>query len=297
MVRCSRRLALVVLVFAGVASLLGPLRANERFIVLASTTSTENSGLFDHILPKFKQQTGIAVRVVAVGTGQAIRLAQRGDADVLLVHHKPSEEAFVAEGYGVVRHDVMYNDFVLVGPRGDPAQTRLETLATRALHRIAQQRHPFVSRGDDSGTHQKERALWAAARIDPRRASGAWYRETGSGMGASLNIAAALDAYTMSDRATWLNFSNKQDLRLLVSGDPALFNQYGIIAVNPARHAHIRAKLARTFVEWMTSEPGQTAIESFRIHGEPGFFPNAKRNVKRHAKRNAKRNDKRNDKR
>ena len=249
--------------------------AEAQFIVLASTTSTQNSGLFDHILPLFEAKTGIAVRVVAVGTGQAVRLAQRGDADVLLVHHRPSEAAFVAAGYGVQRYDVMFNDFVIVGSNKDGARVRGSDSVITALQRIAGNKALFISRGDDSGTHRKEMALWAAAQLDPRRASGRWSRETGGGMGATLNIAAALDGYTLSDRATWLSFANKQELRLLMSGDPRLFNQYGVIAVNPDRHPHVRAKPARDFIDWLVSAEGQAAIAGFRIEGQQAFFPNA----------------------
>lgn len=252
--------------------------AERGHIVLASTTSTENSGLFAYLLPRFQRATGIEVRVVAVGTGQAIRIAQRGDADALLVHHRPSEESFVAQGYGLERRDVMYNDFVLVGPRADPAGVKgMEDIAG-ALATIASAGVIFVSRGDDSGTHKTEMALWQAANRDARAASGRWYRETGSGMGATLNVAATLDAYTISDRATWLRFANKQELAILVAGDPRLFNQYGVIIVDPARHPHVRVRPAQSFVDWLTSRPGQAAIAAFRIDGEPAFFPNARGN-------------------
>ena len=249
--------------------------ADTRAIVVASTTSTENSGLFDHILPLFEAKTGIAVRIVAVGTGQAIRLAQRGDADVLLVHHRPSELAFVAAGYGVRRYDLMFNDFVIVGSNRDLAKIKGSASVSEALRRIAERRALFISRGDDSGTHKKEMALWAAANLDPLGASGRWYRETGGGMGATLNIAAALDAYALSDRATWLSFGNKQDLTLLLSGDPHLFNQYGVIAVNRDRHPHVRADLAGEFIGWLISPAGQAAIAGFRINGQQAFFPGA----------------------
>ena len=247
--------------------------AKQRFIVLASTTSTENSGLFAHILPRFEKRTGISVRVVAVGTGQAIRIAQRGDADVLLVHHRDSEDAFVACGFGTRRYDVMSNDFVIVGPKTARSWGRD---VVDALGRIARDNELFVSRGDDSGTHKKEMALWAAAGVDPRFASGTWYRETGSGMGATLNVAAALGAFTLSDRATWLSFANKQDLEIQLSGDPNLHNQYGVIPINAARHPHVRSDLARDFVTWLLSAEGQAAIASFRIHGQQAFFPNAR---------------------
>ena len=267
-----RPVVAVAAVFLSLGITVSPGQAKQRFIVLASTTSTENSGLFAHILPMFERRTGIAVRVVAVGTGQAIRIAQRGDADVLLVHHQPSEAAFVAGGYGVRRHEVMYNDFVIVGP----GTTRsLGVTVADVMKRIAAEGMLFVSRGDDSGTHKKELALWAAAGIDPRAASGRWYRETGSGMGATLNVAAALSAYTVADRGTWLSFANKQDLAIRVSGEPSLYNQYGVIAVSRERHPHVRAKFAHEFIGWLLSPEGQAAIASFRINGQQAFFPNA----------------------
>ena len=252
-------------------------QAEERFITVASTTSTENSGLFAHILPLFTEASGIDVRVVAVGTGQAIKLAKNGDADVLLVHHKPSEEAFVAEGYGVERFDVMYNDFVLVGPATDPAGVRGLAEAPTALARIAAAEAPFASRGDDSGTHKKELGLWRAAGVDPAVASGTWYRETGAGMGATLNTASGMDAYALSDRATWLKFANKGSLEILVEGDPELFNQYGVILVSPQRHPHVKAGEGEAFIKWLTSPAGQAAIAAYRIDGAPAFFPNARK--------------------
>jgi tungstate transport system substrate-binding protein len=252
-------------------------QAEERFITVASTTSTENSGLFAHILPLFTEASGIDVRVVAVGTGQAIKLAKNGDADVLLVHHKPSEEAFVAEGYGVERFDVMYNDFVLVGPATDPAGVRGLAEAPTALARIAAAEAPFASRGDDSGTHKKELGLWLAAGVDAAAASGTWYRETGAGMGATLNTASGMDAYALSDRATWLKFANKGSLEILVEGDPELFNQYGVILVSPQRHPHVKAAEGEAFIKWLTSPAGQAAIAAYRIDGAPAFFPNARK--------------------
>jgi tungstate transport system substrate-binding protein len=252
-------------------------QAEERFITVASTTSTENSGLFAHILPLFTEASGIDVRVVAVGTGQAIKLAKNGDADVLLVHHKPSEEAFVAEGYGVERFDVMYNDFVLVGPASDPAGIRGLAEAPTALARIAAAEAPFASRGDDSGTHKKELGLWLAAGVDAAAASGTWYRETGAGMGATLNTASGMDAYALSDRATWLKFANKGSLEILVEGDPELFNQYGVILVSPQRHPHVKAGEGEAFIKWLTSPAGQAAIAAYRIDGAPAFFPNARK--------------------
>jgi len=246
-----------------------------RPITLASTTSTQNSGLFDYILPRFTEKTGIGVRVVAVGTGQAIRLARRGDTDVLLVHHKSSEERFVADGFGVMRHDLMYNDFIVVGPKADPAGAKGAPDVLEALRRIAAKHALFVSRGDDSGTHKRELALWAEAGIDARGASGRWYREAGAGMGATLNVAAGMDAYVLADRATWLSFGNPGDLGIVFHGDKRLINLYGVIAVNPKKHPHVNAKGADAFVAWITSDEGQHAIASFRIRGLQVFFPNA----------------------
>ncbi len=249
--------------------------AGEPFITVASTTSTRNSGLFDHILPRFRDHTGIEVRVVAVGTGQAIRLARNGDADVLLVHHTPSELRFVAEGFGVRRHQIMVNDFVIVGPAGDPAGIGGSTDAVGALRRIAAAGTPFVSRGDDSGTHKRERGLWRAAGVDPAAAAG-WYREVGAGMGATLNTAAAMDAYTLADRGTWLGFRNRAGLVVLVEGDDRLINPYGAILVDPARHPHVKAELGQVFIDWLVSPEGQAAIASFTIAGESPFTPNAR---------------------
>ncbi len=263
------------LLCAAAVPIAGTAAAADRFITVASTTSTENSGLFGHILPLFRARTGIQVRVVAVGTGQAIRLARNGDADVLLVHHRPSEERFVAEGYGVERFDLMYNDFVIVGPKADPAGIRGMTDAPAALDKVAAARAPFASRGDDSGTHKKELSLWRAAGVDVAAASGSWYRETGSGMGATLNAAAAMDAYALADRATWLAFKNKAGLALLVEGDPRLFNQYGVILVNPARHPHVKQADGQAFIDWLLSADGQRAIADFKLDGRQLFFPNA----------------------
>ena len=241
-------------------------------IRVASTTSTEASGLFDHLLPKFTALTGIRVRVIAVGTGQALRLARRGDADVLLVHHRPSEEAFVREGYGLRRHPLMYNDFVIVGPDGDPAGIRGLSDAVAALTRIRKARAVFLSRGDDSGTHRRERSLWRTAGIAPSERAG-WYREIGAGMGRTLNTAAAMPAYTLVDRGTWLSFGNRGPLRLLVQGDRRLRNPYGVIAVNPEKHRHVKAKAALRFVAWLVSPAGQRAIAGFRIGGLVLFHP------------------------
>jgi tungstate transport system substrate-binding protein len=249
------------------------LQARERFITLASTTSTEQSGLFGYIIPRFQQDTGIDVRVVAVGTGQALAIAARGDADGLLVHDRAGEERFVAEGHGLDRRDVMHNDLVLIGPKDDPAGIRGLRDAKEALRRIAAAKAPFASRGDDSGTHRTELRLWRAAGLDPK--ADASYRELGSGMGPTLNTAAGLDAYVLSDRATWASFRNRQSLELLVEGDPALFNPYGSILVDPAKGAHIKAAEARAWHEWLISEKGRAAIASFKIGGEQLFFPSA----------------------
>ena len=250
--------------------------ASERFIVVASTTSTENSGLYSFVLPRFSEQTGIEVRVVAVGTGQALHIAQNGDADVLLVHHRPSEDQFISQGYGVTRYDLMYNDYILVGPRDDPASVLSAANVIGAVQRIATNKSLFISRGDDSGTHKKELELWNQSGIDTTKAGNGWYQETGRGMGGTLNMASALDAYTLSDRATWLKFGNKGRLDILFQSDPPLFNPYGIILVNPEKHPHIKTRDGQTFIEWMLSEPGQTLIADYRILGQQAFFPTAK---------------------
>jgi tungstate transport system substrate-binding protein len=256
--------------------LAGPALAADDFIVVQSTTSTQNSGLFDHILPMFEDKTGIEVRVVAVGTGQAIRNAENGDGDVLFVHAKPAEETFVAAGHGVERHDVMYNDFVIVGPEDDPAGVAGMTDAVAALETIAEAEAPFASRGDDSGTNKAELRLWAETDVDVDAASGSWYRETGSGMGATLNTGTAMGAYIMTDRATWIAFGNKGDYGIAVEGDPKLFNQYGIILVNPEKHPGVKADLGQEFVDWVISEEGQAAIGSYEVDGQQLFFPNAR---------------------
>lgn len=247
---------------------------DERSIVVASTTSTANSGLFEALLPRFTEESGITVHVVAVGTGQAIRIAQAGDADVLFVHDEAAEQAFVAAGYGTERRRVMYNDFIIVGPSGDPAGVRGMSDAPAALARIAQTTAIFASRGDDSGTNRAELRLWAETGTDPKHASGAWYRETGSSMGATLNTASGLEAYALTDRGTWVSFGNKGDLEVLVQGDQRLFNQYGVIVVNPARFPHVKAVDARRFMTWLTSDEGQGAIADYRVDGQQLFFPN-----------------------
>jgi tungstate transport system substrate-binding protein len=272
-----RHLSLPVVVAILLAVVAMPAVAAERFITVASTTSTENSGLFGFLLPKFQQASGIEVRVVAVGTGQAIKNAERGDADVLFVHHQPSEEQFVAQGFGVKRHDVMYNDYVLVGPQTDSAGIKGMQDVVAALTQIATTAAPFVSRGDDSGTHKLELSLWEAAGVDVKKASGSWYREAGSGMGATLNTTSGLDGYTISDRGTWISFKNKGRLGIAVEGDPRLFNQYGVILVNPAKHAHVKAKDGQALIDWLVSDQGQKAIADFQIEGQQLFFPNAKK--------------------
>jgi tungstate transport system substrate-binding protein len=252
-----------------------PVAAQDRFIVVQSTTSTQNSGLFDHILPIFTEKTGIEVRVVAVGTGQAINNAAKGDGDVLFVHAKPSEEKFVAAGDGVARFDVMYNDFVIVGPADDPAGVAGMSDVVAVLEKIAEAEAPFASRGDDSGTHKAELRLWKAAGVDVSAASGGWYRETGSGMGATLNSGTAMGAYVMTDRATWISFGNKGDHQIAVEGDPRMFNQYGVALVNPEKHPNVKADLGQRFVDWVISDEGQAAIASYKIDGQQLFFPNA----------------------
>ena len=260
---------------AAAGSAAGPAAALDRFIVVQSTTSTRNSGLFDHILPRFTEKTGIEVRVVAVGTGQAIRNAANGDGDVLFVHAGSAEEQFVADGDGVARFDVMYNDFVIVGPPSDPAGVAGMSDAVAALAQIAEAEAVFASRGDDSGTHRAELGIWEETGVDVQAASGGWYRETGSGMGATLNTGTGMGAYVMTDRATWIAFGNKRGYRVAVEGDPRLFNQYGIVVVNPDRHPRVKADLGRRFVDWILSGEGQAAIASYRIDGRQLFFPNA----------------------
>jgi tungstate transport system substrate-binding protein len=255
----------------------GPVTAADQFIIVQSTTSTQNSGLFEHLLPKFREATGIEARVVAVGTGQALKNAQNCDGDVLFVHAKPDELKFVAAGYGVKRFDVMYNDFVIVGPKADPAKIAGTRDAAAALKSIADARAPFASRGDDSGTNKKEISLWKAAGVDPTGASGKWYRETGSGMGATLNAAAGMNAYTLADRGTWISFGNKDGLEILVEGDPDLFNQYGVMRVSPDHCPKVKVEAGQKFVDWVTSPDGQAAIASYKIDGQQLFFPNARR--------------------
>jgi len=270
-----RRSLLTGLVALAAASPGARVQAQAQFIVMASTTSTEQSGLFGHLLPIFTKQTGIAVRVVAQGTGQALATARKGDADLVFVHDKVAEERFVAEGYGIQRREVMYNDFVVIGPKSDPAKIAGGADVTVALTRVAQARQPFVSRGDNSGTHAAELRYWRIAGVDPHTGDGSWYRESGSGMGPTLNVAAQMNAYTIADRATWLNFRNRADLAVLVQGDKRLFNQYGVIVVNPAKHPHVKQALAQKFADWVVSPAGQSAIAAYTLGGEQLFFPNA----------------------
>jgi tungstate transport system substrate-binding protein len=274
------RIVLLKGVIAGLAMLgmsMNPVVAQQKFITVASTTSTEQSGLFKHILPIFEKKTGVQVRVIAQGTGQALETGRRGDADVLFVHDKVAEEKFVADGFGVQRFEVMYNDFVLVGPKADPAKIAGTKDIVAGYQKIAAAKAPFASRGDKSGTHAAELRLWKAAGIDPQTGKGTWYRETGSGMGPTLNTASGMNAYTFTDRGTWLSFRNRGDLVIVVEGDQRLFNQYGIMLVNPAKHAHVKKDLGQAFIDWVISPEGQKAIADYKIGTDQLFFPNAKR--------------------
>jgi len=271
-----RRLLLVSVLIAVHAAAI-PAVAQDKFITVASTTSTEQSGLFGYLLPIYVRKTGVQVRVVALGTGQALDVGRRGDADVLFVHDKPAEEKFVSEGYGVERKEVMYNDFVLIGPKSDPAKVAGGKEIVAAFSKIQAAQAPFVSRGDNSGTHAAELRLWNDAGIDLASARGPWYRETGSGMGPALNTASSMNAYIFADRGTWLNFKNRGELAIVVEGDNRLFNQYGVILVNPARHPHVKKELGQAFIEWMLSDEGQKAIADYKIGGEQLFYPNARR--------------------
>jgi tungstate transport system substrate-binding protein len=249
--------------------------AQEKFITVASTTSTEQSGLFGYLLPIYERQTGVKVRVVALGTGQALDVARRGDADVVFVHARAAEEKFLAEGQGVKRYPVMYNDFVLIGPQGDPARIGGSKDILAALRRVEAAQAPFVSRGDRSGTHMAELDLWKAAAVDIDRRKGPWYRDTGQGMGPALNTAASMGAYVLADRGTWLAFKNRGDLRILVEGDKRLFNQYGVMLVNPEKHPNVKKQLGQQFIDWLVSPTGQKAIAAYQIGGEQLFYPNA----------------------
>ena len=269
-----RGLAVAVLAGGLAAGAPASAQAQERFIVVASTTSTEQSGLFAHLLPRFKQATGIDVRVVALGTGQALDTARRGDADVVFVHDPAAEEKFVAEGFGLQRRAVMYNDFILIGPKADPAAARGRDISA-GMAKVARAGAPFVSRGDKSGTHAAELRLWKDAGIDVDAVRPAGYRACGCGMGPALNMAASTGGYVLADRGTWLNFRNRADLAILVEGDKRLFNPYGVIVVNPARHPHVKKELAQSFADWLVSPAGQAVIADYRIGGEQLFFPNA----------------------
>jgi tungstate transport system substrate-binding protein len=270
----SRLLSLALVIVLGVAA--GRVVAQDRSIVVASTTSTQDSGLFGYLLPIFKAKTGIEVKVIAQGTGQALDTARRGDADVVFVHAKAQEEKFVAEGFGVQRFDVMYNDFVLIGPKGDPAGIKGKDIET-ALKAIQEKAAPFVSRGDRSGTHAAELTLWKQAGIDIALAKGPWYREIGQGMGAALNTANAMSAYVLSDRGTWISFANRGDLDIAVEGDKRLFNQYGVTLVNPDKYPSVKKHLGQTFVDWLISAEGQAAIAGYKIGGQQLFFPDAEK--------------------
>ncbi|PZW42304.1 tungstate transport system substrate-binding protein [Humitalea rosea] len=271
MLKTLRRTLLAV--FLGALAL--PALAQERSITVASTTSTEQSGLFGYLLPIFTQASGITVRVVALGTGQALDVGRRGDADVLFVHDRVAETRFVTEGYGGPRHHVMFNDFVLIGPAADPAHIAGLRDTAEALRRIAAAASPFVSRGDRSGTHAAELRLWVQAGVDPVQGRGAWYREVGQGMGPALNAAAAQNAYILADRGTWLAFRNRQELKIVVEGDARLFNQYGVMLVSPQRHPSVKVVDGQRFIDWLISPAGQTAIAGYKINGEQLFFPNA----------------------
>jgi tungstate transport system substrate-binding protein len=263
-------------VIAATITLAGaPADAQDKSIIVASTTSTQDSGLFGHILPLFKAKTGIDVKVVAQGTGQALDTGRRGDADVLFVHAKAPEEKFVADGFGVKRYPVMYNDFVLIGPKSDPAGIKGMSDVAKTLQAIKAKEAPFISRGDRSGTHIAELDLWKAAGIDIGKEKGPWYKEIGQGMGAALNTASAANAYVLADRGTWLSFKNRGDLDILVAGDKRLFNQYGVILVNPARHPHVKKELGQAFIDWLLSPEGQRAIADYKVGGAQLFYPNA----------------------
>jgi tungstate transport system substrate-binding protein len=271
----NRRLFTAIAAFAMLAVGGTSAMAQDKSIVVASTTSTQDSGLFDHILPLFEAKTGVDVKVVAQGTGQALDTGRRGDADVVFVHAKAQEEKFIEEGFGVKRFDVMYNDFVLIGPKSDPAGVSGTKDITAALAAIQAKQAAFVSRGDESGTHSAELRLWKEAGIDISATKGPWYKEIGQGMGAALNTAGAMNAYVLSDRATWLSFKNRGDLDIVVEGDKRLFNQYGVMLVNPEKHPSIKADLGQSFIDWLISPEGKEAIGEYKIDGKQLFFPNA----------------------
>jgi tungstate transport system substrate-binding protein len=270
----NRRL-IVTAAVALAAGLAGPVLAQDKSIVVSSTTSTTDSGFFNHILPIFKKKTGIDVKVVSQGTGQALDTGRRGDSDVVFVHAKAQEEKFVADGFGVKRSPVMYNDFVLIGPKSDPAKVRGQKDITAALKAIQGKAAPFISRGDKSGTHSAELNLWKVAGVDIAKDKGDWYKEIGQGMGAALNTASASGGYVLSDRATWINFKNRGDLEIVVEGDQRLFNQYGVMLVNPEKHKHVKKAEGQAFIDWLVSPEGQKAIADYKINGQQLFFPNA----------------------
>jgi tungstate transport system substrate-binding protein len=274
----THRRRLIGTVFAAALAALAslPAAAQPKSIVVASTTSTEQSGLFGHILPTFTKKTGIQVKVVALGTGQALDVGRRGDADVVFVHDRVAEDKFVADGWGIGRRDVMYNDFVLIGPKADPAKVAGTKDVAAALKRIAEAKAPFVSRGDKSGTHAAELRYFKLAGVDPLQGKGSWYRETGSGMGPALNTASSMNAYILADRGTWLAFKNRAELGIVVEGDKRLFNPYGVMLVNPARHPHVKVSEGSAFIEWIVSKEGQDAIASYKVGGEQLFFADAK---------------------
>ncbi|HEX9569419.1 MAG TPA: substrate-binding domain-containing protein [Rhodospirillales bacterium] len=269
-------LTLTATALIAVATWAAPALAQDKAIIVQSTTSTQNSGLFKHLLPIFEKKTGIKVHVVAVGTGQAIKNSQNGDGDVLLVHAKSAEEQFVKEGWGVARFDLMYNDYIVVGPPADPAKVGGMKDAKEAFKKIAAAQVVFLSRGDNSGTHKAELQIWKAAGVDPKKASGKWYREAGSGMGATLNTGVGMGAYVLADRGTWISFKNKGDFKIQVEGAKDLFNQYGIMLVNPKKHPKVKAKEGQAFIDWLLGADGQKAIADFKLEGKQLFFPNAK---------------------
>ena len=270
MANMSRRIFLAFLLCLAAAA-----QAQQKFITVASTTSTEQSGLFGYLLPIYEKETGVQVRVVAVGTGQALDIGRRGDADVVFVHAKSAEEKFLSEGHGVKRYPVMYNDFVLIGPKSDPAKIAGTKDITAAMRKIEESKAPFVSRGDRSGTHMAELALWKDSGIDIDKSKGPWYRDTGQGMGPALNSAASMNAYILADRGTWLAFKNRGDLTILVEGDKRLFNQYGVMLVNPEKHPNVKKELGQQFIDWLISPAGQKVIADYKINGEQLFYPNA----------------------
>ncbi len=269
------RLLRLALAFTAILAVTVPASAQDKSIIVASTTSTENSGLFKYLLPIFKEKTGIDVKVVALGTGQALDVGRRGDADVVFVHAKPLEEKFVADGEGVARYEVMYNDFVVIGPKSDPAKIAGSKDVLEAFKKIAAAKASFISRGDKSGTHVAELKYWKEADIDPETGKGSWYKEIGQGMGAALNTASSSNSYVLSDRGTWISFKNRGDLKIVVEGDKRLFNQYGVMLVNPVKHPNVKKELGQTFIDWLVSPEGQKAIANYKIDGEQLFFPNA----------------------